>query len=115
MKGRVLILAGSDSGGGAGIQADVKAVTALGGYAATAVTALTAQNTLGVLCIEEGGPEVVARQMEAVLTDIGADAIKTGMLGTARIVKMVAGTCQALAPSVPIVGDPVMVGKRGAR
>lgn len=113
--GRVLIVAGSDSGGGAGIQADIKAVTVLGGYAATAVTALTAQNTLGVLGIEAVSPEFVALQMEAVLTDIGADAIKTGMLGSARVVKMVAGTCQALAPSVPIVVDPVMVAKGGAR
>jgi hydroxymethylpyrimidine/phosphomethylpyrimidine kinase len=111
----VLIVAGSDSGGGAGIQADIKTVTALGGYAATAVTALTAQNTLGVLGIEAVTPEFVALQMQAVLTDIGADAIKTGMLGSARIVKMVADTCQALAPSVPIVVDPVMVAKGGAR
>jgi hydroxymethylpyrimidine/phosphomethylpyrimidine kinase len=113
--GRVLIVAGSDSGGGAGIQADIKAVTALGGYAATAITALTAQNTLGVLGIEEVAPEFVALQMEAVLTDIGADVIKLGMLGTARNVRRVAATCQALAPSVPLVVDPVMVAKGGAR
>jgi hydroxymethylpyrimidine/phosphomethylpyrimidine kinase len=111
----VLIVAGSDSGGGAGIQADVKAVTALGGYAATAITALTAQNTLGVLGIEHVSPEFVALQMEAVLTDIGADVIKLGMLGTARNVRRVAATCEALAPSVPLVVDPVMVAKGGAR
>jgi len=113
--GRVLIVAGSDSGGGAGIQADIKAVTALGGYAATAITALTAQNTLGVVGIEDVPPEFVALQMEAVLTDIGADVIKLGMLGTARNVRRVAATCQALAPSVPLVVDPVMVAKGGAR
>jgi hydroxymethylpyrimidine/phosphomethylpyrimidine kinase len=111
----VLIVAGSDSGGGAGIQADVKAVTVLGGYAATAVTALTAQNTLGVLGIETTSPEFVELQMEAVLTDIGADVIKTGMLGSARVVRRVAATCRRLAPSVPLVVDPVMVAKGGAR
>ena len=113
--GRVLIVAGSDSGGGAGIQADVKAVTMLGGYAATAVTALTAQNTLGVIGIEPVDPEFVSLQMEAVLTDIGADAIKTGMLGSAQTVLRVAATCRRLAPSVPLVVDPVMVAKGGAR
>ncbi len=112
---RVLIVAGSDSGGGAGIQADVKAVTMLGGYAATAITALTAQNTLGVLGIEPVRPEFVALQMEAVLTDIGADAVKIGMLGSAENVRIVAATCRRLAPSVPLVLDPVMVAKGGAR
>jgi hydroxymethylpyrimidine/phosphomethylpyrimidine kinase len=113
--GRVLIVAGSDSGGGAGIQADLKAVTMLGGYAATAITALTAQNTLGVLGIEPVTPEFVELQMEAVLLDIGADAIKIGMLGSAANVVRVAATCRRLAPSVPIVLDPVMVAKGGAR
>ena len=113
--GRVLIVAGSDSGGGAGIQADVKAVTMLGGYAATAITALTAQNTLGVLGIEPVPPDFVALQMEAVLVDIGADAIKIGMLGSAENVARVAATCRRLAPSVPIVLDPVMVAKGGSR
>jgi hydroxymethylpyrimidine/phosphomethylpyrimidine kinase len=111
----VLIVAGSDSSGGAGIQADVKTVTMLGGYAATAITALTAQNTLGVIGIEPVNPEFVALQMEAVLTDIGADAIKIGMLASAAITKSVAATCRRLAPSVPIVLDPVMVAKGGAR
>src|SRR5512144_759232 len=87
----------------------------LGGYAATAITALTAQNTLGVLGIEPVRPDFVALQMEAVLTDIGADAIKTGMLGSAEVVKQVAATCRRLAPSVPLVVDPVMVAKGGAR
>jgi hydroxymethylpyrimidine/phosphomethylpyrimidine kinase len=113
--GRVLVVAGSDSGGGAGIQADVKAVTMLGGFAATAITALTAQNTLGVLGIELVHPDFVALQMEAVLTDIGADAIKTGMLGSAGNVMRVAATCRRLAPSVPLVVDPVMIAKGGAR
>jgi len=80
MSGRVLIIAGSDSGGGAGIQADIKAVTALGGYAATAITALTAQNTRGVSGILPVGPGFVRRQIEAVLSDIGSDCVKTGML-----------------------------------
>jgi hydroxymethylpyrimidine/phosphomethylpyrimidine kinase len=111
----VLIVAGSDSSGGAGIQADVKAVTMLGGYAATAITALTAQNTLGVVAVEPVTPDFVALQMEAVLTDIGADAIKIGMLGGARVIERVAATCRRLAPSVPVVLDPVMVAKGGAR
>jgi len=113
--GRVLIVAGSDSSGGAGIQADIKAVTMLGGYAATAITALTAQNTLGVIAIEPVPPHFVALQMEAVLTDIGADAIKIGMLGSAANVAAVAATCRRLAPSIPIILDPVMVAKGGAR
>ena len=114
MRSRVLIVAGSDSGGGAGIQADVKAVTVLGGYAATAITALTAQNTLGVLGIVPVDPDFVALQMQAVLSDIGADAIKIGMLGSAKTVERVAATCRSLAPMVPIVLDPVMVAKGGA-
>ena len=80
MKGRVLVVAGSDSGGGAGIQADIKTVTALGGYAATALTALTAQNTEGVFAIHDVSADFVARQMRVVLSDIGADCVKTGML-----------------------------------
>jgi hydroxymethylpyrimidine/phosphomethylpyrimidine kinase len=111
----VLIIAGSDSSGGAGIQADVKTVTMLGGYAATAITALTAQNTLGVLGIVPVDPDFVALQMEAVLTDIGADALKIGMLVSAPIVTRVAQTCRRFASSVPIVLDPVMVAKGGAR
>src|ERR1700741_3953484 len=85
-RGRVLIIAGSDSGGGAGIQADIKTVTALGGYAATAITALTAQNTLGVDAVETVPADFVVRQMELVFDDIGADAIKTGMLPTAATI-----------------------------
>src|SRR5580704_16267194 len=93
--GRVLIIAGSDSGGGAGIQGDIKTVTALGGYAATAITALTAQNTTGVYGIHEVPPAFVARQIRLVLDDIGADAIKTGMLVSAAVIKAVA---DAIAP-----------------
>jgi hydroxymethylpyrimidine/phosphomethylpyrimidine kinase len=110
---RVLVVAGSDSGGGAGIQADVKTITALGGYAATAVTALTAQNTLGVEAVVATDADFVVRQMEVVLTDIGADVIKVGMLGNAAIVRVVAATCRRLSATTPIVVDPVMVAKGG--
>ena len=89
MKGRVLVVAGSDSGGGAGIQADIKTITALGGYAATAVTALTAQNTEGVLAIQDVPADFVAQQMTLVLDDIGADVIKTGMLHRAELIQCV--------------------------
>ena len=115
MKGRVLIVAGSDSGGGAGIQADIKTVTALGGYAATAITALTAQNTMGVFCIHPVPPEFIARQMRLVLDDIGADAIKIGMLHSAAVIEAVADEIEARAADVPLVLDPVMVAKGGAR
>ena len=115
MKGRVLIVAGSDSSGGAGIQADIKTVTALGGYAATAITALTAQNTLGVLGIMPVPPDFVRRQMEAVLGDIGADCIKTGMLHDAAIIAAVAECLAATAPTVPLVVDPVMIATSGGR
>jgi hydroxymethylpyrimidine/phosphomethylpyrimidine kinase len=115
MKGRVLIVAGSDSGGGAGIQADIKTVTALGGYAATAITALTAQNTLGVFGIVAIDPAFVRRQMEAVLSDIGADCIKTGMLHDAGIIAAVADCLDGAAPAVPLVVDPVMLATGGAR
>jgi hydroxymethylpyrimidine/phosphomethylpyrimidine kinase len=111
--GRVLIIAGSDSGGGAGIQADIKTVTALGGYAATAVTAVTVQNTLGVSAVHPIAPEIVEAQARAVLDDIGADAIKTGMLGHAAIVHAVARILDS-ASGVPAVIDPVMVAKGGA-
>ncbi len=85
MKGRVLVIAGCDSGGGAGIQADIKTITALGGYAATAITALTAQNTLGVQAVLPVPPDFVRLQIDCVLDDLGADAFKTGMLGRAEI------------------------------
>lgn len=114
-KPRILVVAGSDSGGGAGIQADIKAITMLGGFAMTAVTALTAQNTLGVDDVLPIDPRFVALQMKSVLTDIGADAIKTGMLGSARVVEVVADVCESMAFGVPLVVDPVMVAKGGAR
>ena len=113
MRGRVLIVAGSDSGGGAGIQADVKTVTALGGYAMTAITALTAQNTLGVHGIFEVPPEFVVQQMRVVLSDIGADCIKIGMLHRPEIVEAVCGFLKAEAGDIPIVVDPVMMAKGG--
>src|SRR5258708_6464978 len=111
--GRVLIIAGSDSSGGAGIQADIKTVTALGGYAATAVTAITVQNTLGVSAAWPVPADVVAAQARAVLDDIGADVIKTGMLGEADLVERVAAILDAAQR--PAVIDPVMVAKGGAR
>jgi hydroxymethylpyrimidine/phosphomethylpyrimidine kinase len=115
MNGRVLIVAGSDSGGGAGIQADIKSVTALCGYAMTAVTALTAQNTEGVHGVVGVEPAFIAQQMEVVLADLGADAIKTGMLHSAEVIETVAATLAARAPAVPLVVDPVMVAKGGHR
>ena len=115
MKGRVLIIAGSDSSGGAGIQADIKTVTALDGYAATAITALTAQNTLGVHGIFPIPPDFVRQQMAAVLSDIGVDAIKTGMLADSGIVETVAETLAAMTQSVPLIVDPVMISSSGTR
>jgi hydroxymethylpyrimidine/phosphomethylpyrimidine kinase len=114
MKGRVLIIAGSDSGGGAGIQADIKSVTALGGFAMTAITALTAQNTLGVHGIHDVPTDFVREQMRVVLSDIGADCIKIGMLHRAEIIHAVVDMLQEHAPGVPIVADPVMIAKGGA-
>lgn len=111
--GRVLIIAGSDSGGGAGIQADIKAVTALGGFAATAITAITVQNTLGVSGVHPVPLDVVAAQAKAVLDDIGADAIKTGMLGGVETVECVAAILES-AVGIPAVVDPVMIAKGGA-
>ena len=111
-KGRVLIIAGSDSGGGAGIQADIKTVTMLGGYAATAITAITVQNTLGVSGVHPIPLEVVEAQARAVLDDIGADAIKTGMLGDIGMVETVARILDS--SSAPAVVDPVMVAKGGS-
>jgi hydroxymethylpyrimidine/phosphomethylpyrimidine kinase len=109
--GRVLVIAGSDSGGGAGIQADIKAITALGGYAATAVTAITVQNTLGVTGVLSLPTELIEAQARAVLDDIGADVIKTGMLGSPEVVLQVADLLQAYG--IPAVIDPVMVAKGG--
>jgi hydroxymethylpyrimidine/phosphomethylpyrimidine kinase len=113
MKGRVLIVAGSDSGGGAGIQGDLKTVTALGGYAATAITALTAQNTCGVFGILGIEPGFIAQQMRVVLEDIGADCIKTGMLHNAAVIETVVDTLETAAAAIPLVVDPVMYAKSG--
>ncbi|MEQ1867099.1 MAG: bifunctional hydroxymethylpyrimidine kinase/phosphomethylpyrimidine kinase [Micropepsaceae bacterium] len=112
MKGRVLIVAGSDSGGGAGIQADIKTVTALGAYAATAVTAVTVQNTKGVSAIHPIPLDIVSGQIKAVLDDIGADAIKTGMLATAAVIETVMAALRG--NTAPLIVDPVMVAKGGA-
>jgi hydroxymethylpyrimidine/phosphomethylpyrimidine kinase len=113
MRGRVLIVAGSDSGGGAGIQADIKTVTALDGFAATALTALTAQNTLGVFGVHPVPLDFIRQQIEVVMTDIGADVIKTGMLGDSATIDTVCEALTAFAPGVPLVLDPVMVAKGG--
>ena len=109
---RILVIAGSDSSGGAGIQADIKTITMLGGYAMTAITAVTAQNTLGVTGVETLPPDFVARQIDACLEDIGADAVKIGMLGSADVAEVVADRLEDLG--VPIVFDPVMVATSGA-
>lgn len=115
MNGRVLIVAGSDSGGGAGIQADIKAVTAMNGFAATAITALTAQNTEGVHGVVGIEPAFIAQQIEVVLTDIGADALKTGMLHSAEVIEVVAAAIARHVAGAPLVVDPVMVAKGGHR
>ncbi len=112
--GRVLIVAGSDSGGGAGIQADIKTTTALCGYSMTAVTAVTLQNTLGVFNIHTVPIEVIVHQMRAVLDDLGVDAVKTGMLHSAEVIEAVAATLDEFDVQVPLVVDPVMVAKGGA-
>lgn len=112
-RGRVLVVAGSDSGGGAGIQADVKTITALGGYASTAVTALTAQNTLGVFGIAPVDPAFVDLQMQVVLEDVGTDAVKTGMLHSRWTIETVVRRLRTLSRSIPIVVDPVLVSGRG--
>jgi len=114
MIARVLTVAGSDSGGGAGIQADLKTFTALGVYGMSVITALTAQNTLRVYEVEPVPPEFVGLQMEAVLSDIGADAMKTGMLFNAGIVQTVSEKIRS-SRIAHVVVDPVMVAKSGDR
>lgn len=113
MHGRVLIVAGSDSGGGAGIQADIKTVTALNGFAMTAITALTAQNTQGVFGVHPVPSPFIRQQVEVVMGDLGADAIKTGMLGDSATIETVCDALADFAPAVPLVVDPVMVAKGG--
>ena len=109
---RILIVAGSDSSGGAGIQADIKTVTMLGGYAASAVTAVTVQDTTGVSAVHAIPADVIAAQMRSVFDDIGVDAVKLGMLGSAEVIAAVAAVLRTV--TVPIVLDPVMVAKGGA-
>jgi hydroxymethylpyrimidine/phosphomethylpyrimidine kinase len=110
---RLLTIAGSDSGGGAGIQADLKTFAAHGGYGMSVLTAVTAQNTLGVSAVHVLPVELVRAQLDAVLADLGVDAIKIGMLASAAIVAVVAEVLSSLG-GVPIVLDPVMVAKGGA-
>jgi hydroxymethylpyrimidine/phosphomethylpyrimidine kinase len=109
---RILSIAGSDSSGGAGIQADIKTITMLGGYAMTAITAITAQNTLRVSAVEVLSPELVAAQIDACLSDIGADAVKIGMLGSPGIAHAVAERLDGIG--IPVVFDPVMIATSGA-
>jgi hydroxymethylpyrimidine/phosphomethylpyrimidine kinase len=113
MTPRILIIAGSDSGGGAGIQADIKTVTMLGGHAMTAITAITAQNTLGVQGVHPVSTGMVLAQIDSVVSDIGVDAVKIGMIGSAETAHAVAERLEAMT-GVPIVFDPVMVSTSGA-
>ncbi|MBN8499696.1 MAG: bifunctional hydroxymethylpyrimidine kinase/phosphomethylpyrimidine kinase [Sphingomonadales bacterium] len=109
---RILSIAGSDSSGGAGIQADIKTITVLGGYAMTAITAITAQNTLGVATALVLSPDLIAAQIDACINDIGIDAVKIGMLGSPEIAGIVADRVAAMG--VPVVVDPVMIATSGA-
>ncbi|AHC73520.1 phosphomethylpyrimidine kinase [Candidatus Endolissoclinum faulkneri L5] len=112
-KGRVLIVAGSDPTGGAGIQADIKVVTALGGYAMTAITALTAQNSKCVLDIHSIPIAFLRKQFELVIDDIGTDVIKTGMLHSALVIDLIVDLIQDKARDIPLIVDPVMTAKGG--
>ncbi|MFC0205115.1 bifunctional hydroxymethylpyrimidine kinase/phosphomethylpyrimidine kinase [Novosphingobium soli] len=109
---RILSIAGSDSSGGAGIQADIKTITMLGGYAMTAITAITAQNSRGVTAVEVLSPAMVAAQVDACVADMGVDAVKIGMLGSPAIADAVAERLADLA--VPVIFDPVMVSTAGS-
>jgi len=111
---RVLSIAGSDSGGGAGIQADLKAFAACGAHGMTAITAITAQNTVGVSAVHAVPPEVIVAQVRAVVEDIGVDAIKIGMLGSVETIDAVARALELVPAAVPVVIDPVMVAESGA-
>src|SRR2546426_1936401 len=112
---RALTIAGSDSGGGAGIQADLKAFARCGVYGMSAVTAITAQNTLGVSAVHLVPGEVIVAQVRAVVGDIGVDAVKVGMLGDAEGARAGARALEELPAAVPVVVDPVMVAESGAR
>ena len=109
---RILIIAGSDSGGGAGIQADIKTVTMLGGHPMTAITAVTAQNTLGVQAVHPIPTDMVLAQVDSVIGDIGVDAVKIGMIGSAETAEAIADRLSGL--DVPIVFDPVMIATSGS-
>ncbi len=113
MRGRVLIIAGSDPSGGAGVQADIKTVTALGGYAAAAITSITVQNTTGVKSAHPVAPAVIREQIIAVLEDIGADAIKIGMIGERMAGIAIADALVDCAPAIPLILDPVLVATSG--
>lgn len=110
---RILIIAGSDSGGGAGIQADVKTVTMLGGHATTAITAVTAQNTVGVDSVHPIPAEMILEQIDSIVADIGVDAVKIGMVPSAFAAEAIANRLEKLE-KVPIVFDPVMIATSGA-
>jgi hydroxymethylpyrimidine/phosphomethylpyrimidine kinase len=115
MRGRVLVIAGSDSGGGAGIQADIKTITALNAYAETAITALTVQDTHGVHGVHTVPAAFIRAQIDCALTDPGADAIKTGMLADAATIHAVCDVLEVRKGLLPLVVDPVMVAKGGAQ
>ena len=115
MRGRVLVIAGSDSGGGAGIQADLKTFSALGVYGTSVITALTAQNTTGVQAIHDVPPDFVARQIDSVFSDLAVNALKIGMLSRAAVIAAVADGLERHAAAIPIVLDPVMVATSGDR
>src|SRR3954470_8435581 len=110
----VLSIAGSDSGGGAGLQAELKAFARCGVHGMTAITALTAQNTVGVTAIHAVPPEMIVAQVKAVAEDMGVDAVKIGMLGTAETVAAVRDALELLDDDTPVVIDPVMVAESGA-
>jgi hydroxymethylpyrimidine/phosphomethylpyrimidine kinase len=111
----VLSIAGSDSGGGAGIQADLKAFAAAGVHGATAITAITVQNTVAVSAVETIAPEIISAQIRVVAEDLGVDAVKIGMLGDIATIEAVAEALDALPGDPPVVHDPVMVAESGAR
>jgi hydroxymethylpyrimidine/phosphomethylpyrimidine kinase len=110
-----LSIAGSDSGGGAGIQADLKAFAACGVHGTTAITAITAQNTVGVIAVHAIPPEIIVAQVKAVADDIGVDAVKIGMLGTAETIEAAGAALDLLPSATPVVLDPVMVSESGAQ
>ena len=112
---RILSIAGSDPSGGAGLQADIKTITALGGFATSVVTALTVQNTRGVSAVQQIAPVFIKDQISAVLQDIGADAIKVGMIGSVEAAQVVAETLKPYADDIPIVVDPVLIATSGDR